>query len=120
MTTPRKIIMYGIKSCDTVKKARVWLDSNGIEFEFVDFKTSPPNETLLSDWVAEAGIEKVVNKRGTTWRKLSAEQQQDVLERGLFHSLQENPSTIKRPVLQTDSGLYFGFKPEEYEAALTP
>lgn len=114
----QKVIMYGIKACDTVKKAREWLDTKGIEYDFVDFKKTPPTETLLKWWINEAGLETVINKRGTTWRKLTAEQQQSILEEGLLVPLIDYPSTIKRPVLETRNGVYFGFKPEFYESAL--
>jgi Spx/MgsR family transcriptional regulator len=115
----QKVTMYGIKACDTVKKARVWLDTKGIDYEFIDFKKTPPDEALLNKWIHAAGLETVVNKRGTTWRKLTTDQQQNIFSAGLLAPLMENPSTIKRPVLETENGIYFGFKPDLYEKALT-
>lgn len=109
------IKMYGIKNCSTVKKARDWLEDQGLAFEFIDFKKTPPSIELLESWIDTAGIDKVINKRGTTWRKLSEAEQTSVLQDRQLTLVSDSPSTIKRPVLQTDTGLFFGFKAEEYQ-----
>jgi arsenate reductase len=113
-----KVILYGIKTCDTVNKARQWLNENGIDYQFIDFKTTSPEAALLNQWISQSGLDTVINKRGTTWRKLSPDLQQKILENADLNPLIANPSIIKRPVLQTQRGLYFGFTPDVYANAL--
>lgn len=109
--------LYGIPNCDTVKKARTWLDDQGIAYAFHDFKKAgvPPQ---LDDWVAQLGWEAVLNRKGTTWRKLDAAQQAAVHDAASAAALlREQPSAIKRPVVEWDDGaLTVGFAPEAWAA----
>ena len=110
--------VYGIKNCDTVKKARAWLDIHGIEYEFVDFKKTPPTADDLARWCDALSANVVLNRRGTTWKKLSAsEQNRADSAQGAIAIMVAYPSAIKRPVIETESNFLIGFdKKEEYEA----
>lgn len=109
------IKLYGISNCDTVKKARAWLADNGVEAEFVDFKKSPPAPELVTAWLAQIPVENLLNKRGTTWRKLDAQTQaQAVGPAGAVRIMVDNPSVIKRPVLDKDGQFHVGFSAEDY------
>ena len=113
-----KVTMYGIPNCDTVKKAKNWLDTNGIEYEFVNFKKTPPTDDQLTIWLDRRGADVVVNKRGTTWRKLNEEEQTSISDsNALKQLLSEQPSLIKRPILDIADGntTTVGFKAEIYE-----
>lgn len=105
--------VFGIPNCDSVKKARVLLDSLGVSYEFVDFKKTPPTIELISGWVAQAGIEVVLNKRGTTWRKLDDVQKSETDSARLIALMSEQPSLIKRPVIETGKGLIVGFNADQ-------
>ncbi|WP_107879261.1 arsenate reductase [Neisseria animaloris] len=109
-------IIYGIPNCDTVKKARAWLAENGIVAEFVDFKKTPPDERLVQSWLRDIPLETLLNKRGTTWRKLTAEEQAlaDTRE-GAVGLMVAQPSLIKRPVLNCNGRYYAGFQTASYE-----
>lgn len=117
-----QIKLHGIPNCDTVKKARVWLQQNGIDFDFVNFKKDGITATDVSDWIAQAGLDLVINKRGTTWRKLSDEQKaladSDSPSAQLIELICAQPSLVKRPVLVSKNILNFGFKPEIYQSLL--
>ncbi|PHV10301.1 ArsC family reductase [Chitinimonas sp. BJB300] len=109
--------LYGIPNCDTVKKARAWLNEHGKSHEFHDFKKHGVSAELLGQWVAQLGWEVLVNKQGTTWRKLDSASQAAVVDAASAISLmQAHPSLIKRPVLNHDGQLLVGFKPEIYAA----
>ncbi|WP_297799377.1 ArsC family reductase [uncultured Brevundimonas sp.] len=113
------ITIYGIKACDTMKKARVWLDENGVSYDFHDYKVQGADKTELEKWVAEHGWEKVLNKAGTTFRKLPDEAKADIDAAKAIALMMEQPSMIKRPVLDLGNGkTVLGFKPEIYQAAL--
>jgi Spx/MgsR family transcriptional regulator len=109
--------LYGIPNCDTVKKARTWLDGQGIAYAFHDFKKAgvPPQ---LDAWVAQLGWEAVLNRKGTTWRKLDPAQQAAVHDAASAIALmREQASTIKRPVVEWDDGpVTVGFAPEAWAA----
>lgn len=110
-------MLYGIRNCDTVKKARAWLDAAGVAYRFHDYKVEGAPEAQLRAWVDEHGWERVLNRAGTTFRKLpDAEKQGLDAERAIALMLAQ-PSMIKRPVLDTGDGRLIGFKPEEYQAA---
>jgi arsenate reductase (glutaredoxin) len=99
------LIVYGIPNCSTVKKARDWLDANGLAYTFHDFKKAGVPGPALSAWVAHQGWEKLVNRAGTTWRKLDpAEQARVVDAAGAMALMQAQPSVIKRPVVQWPDG----------------
>lgn len=107
------IQLYGIPNCDTVKKARVWLEENQIQFEFIDFKKRPPTLEELEQWLKDIPLSVLLNKRGTTWRKLTPEEQSHA-EQEPLPLMCAMPSLIKRPVLVVQGRAYCGFKPEEY------
>jgi len=108
------VTMFGIKNCDTVKKARTWLEGRGLAYTFHDYKTLGITRAHLSAWCQEFGWEKVLNRAGTTFKKLPEADRENITE--------ANPSMIKRPMLEI-AGLHpggtrlLGFKPEAYEAA---
>ena len=113
--------MHGINNCDTIKKAKKWLTDAGIEFSFRDYKNHPVTVAELEDWASKVGWKVLLNKRGTTWRKLPATQQSNVNEATVFELLCDNPSMIKRPLLlmhseQSDAQIqaFVGFKPQQY------
>lgn len=112
------IEMYGIPNCDTVKKARKWLDSRGIEYTFHDYKKEGADAGKLAAWVEAAGVETVLNKRGTTFRKLSDEDKADIDAAKAVKIMAEHTSTIKRPVVEHARGLLVGFNQLEWEAVL--
>ncbi|MCW3081360.1 ArsC family reductase [Segetibacter sp.] len=108
--------VYGIRNCNTVKKAIEWLKDNGTASEFHDFKKQGIAKEKLLEWAKEVGWERLMNKKGTTWRSLSAEQQQNVKNEGTAVALMlEKPSIIKRPVIETGGKLIVGFVEEEYK-----
>jgi Spx/MgsR family transcriptional regulator len=112
------IELYGIPNCDTVKKARQWLGSQGIEYVFHDYKKEGADPAKLKQWVAEKGWEVVLNRAGTTFRKLPDGQKVDLDGAKAIALMMEQPSMIKRPVVEYDGGLLVGFKQAEWEAAL--
>lgn len=110
-------VLYGIAHCDTVKKARIWLADNGIEFEFVDFKKVPPSEDLIRQWLGQIPLETLLNKRGTTWRKLGEEEKSQAEEAdGAVRLMVAQPSLIKRPILVRGDTFYCGFSAPDYAA----
>ncbi|PSJ79526.1 arsenate reductase [Neisseria iguanae] len=110
------IKLYGIPNCDTVKKACVWLVENGVKTEFVNFKKLPPTPELLNTWLSQMPLESLLNKRGTTWRKLDAEIQAQAAEQeNAVRIMVENPSLIKRPVLDKEGQFYVGFSTDYYQ-----
>lgn len=106
-------VVYGIANCDTVKKARAWLAQNGVDYVFCDFKKNPPDAVLLADWLAQLDAAVLVNRRGTTWRKLSAEEQA-LADSDAAALMAAHPSVIKRPVLVHEGQVSCGFTPEHY------
>ncbi len=112
------ITIYGIKNCDTMKKARAWLDKKGVEYAFHDYKVSGIEKAKLEGWVKKAGWEVLLNRAGTTFRKLSDKEKEGVTEKKAIALMLDQPSMIKRPVLELPGGkLLVGFKPEEYQKA---
>ena len=114
------ITVYGIKNCDTMKKARAWLGSNGVQYEFHDYKASGVDADVLQRWAGEVGWEVLLNRAGTTFRKLSDEQKTGLNERKAIGLMVAQPSMIKRPVLQKGRKLLVGFDPAVYKKELTP
>lgn len=112
------IIFYGIPNCDTVKKARDWLAARGIAYVFHDYKKQGADAGKLAGWVKQAGWEKVLNRAGTTFKKLPDADKQGLDAAKAVALMAANPSCIKRPVVEHPGGLLVGFKPEEWEAAL--
>jgi arsenate reductase len=114
------IRVFGIPNCDTVKKARAWLDGRGVSYEFVDFKKQPPSRELVSRWVGSLGRERVLNRKGTTWRNIDPDlQAQADTDAGAVKLLTANPSAIKRPVIEFADGLLIGFDPMQYEQSFS-
>ena len=108
--------LYGIKNCDTVRKARKWLEAHDVPFTFHDFRSDGLDEKDLRDWAKAAGWETLLNRRGTTWRKLPEEQRNDIDGQRAIQLMLDNPTLIKRPLLVTDDGqIHVGFKPDTYE-----
>ena len=114
--SPVKI--WGIKNCDTMKKAMNWLTENGVAYEVIDYKKAGVAEANLPDWNARAGWEKLLNTRGLMWKKLSDDERAGVDEQKALKLMAQYPALIKRPVLDTGSKLLVGFTPETYAAEL--
>lgn len=106
--------IYGIANCDTMKKARVWLDQHGVAYRFHSYKTDGIDEVTLRRWVDQVGWEPLLNRAGTTFRKLDDADRQDLDADKAIRLMQAQPSLIKRPVLDRDGQLMVGFKPERY------
>ena len=111
------ITMFGIKNCDTTKKARTWLDVHGIAYAFHDYKAAGIDSARLGDWIDQVGWEVLLNRAGTTFRKLPEADRADLNAAKATALMLAQPSMIKRPVLDTGKTLLVGFKPEAYEAA---
>jgi arsenate reductase len=111
-------MMFGIPNCDTVKKARVWLDQHGVAYAFHDYKKAGIDRARLERWVAAHGWEAVLNRAGTTFRALPDADKADLDQAKAIGLMLAQPSMIKRPVLDMGDRLLVGFKPEIYEAAL--
>ncbi len=107
--------LYGIKNCDTIKKARKWLEENNIEFQFHDFRKDGLDKKQLQQWVDELGWEILLNKRGTTWRQLPDDVKDTIDEKSAIVLMLENPAIIKRPVLDMGSKRVVGFKDADYQ-----
>lgn len=112
------LTMFGISNCDTVKKARKWLEAKGIDYAFHDYKKEGADPVKLERWVGEAGWEKVLNRAGTTFRGLPDADKADLDAAKAVKVMAANPSTIKRPVVEYPGGLLVGFREAEWEAAL--
>ena len=110
--------LYGIPNCDTVKKARLWLDRQGIAYAFHDYKKETPDPEKLALWCREKGWDMIINRAGTTFKKLSAGDKADLTEAKAIRLMLDQPSMIKRPVVEHGGGLLVGFKLPEWEAAL--
>jgi len=113
-----KVILFGIKNCDTMKKAFNWLSENGVDYEFTDYKKAGVAAAHLADWSQRAGWETLLNKRGLTWKKLTDAERTDVNETKAIELMTQHPSLIKRPVLDTGRQLIIGFTPENYTEQL--
>jgi arsenate reductase len=112
------ITLHGIKNCDTVKKARAWLDSHATAYDFHDFKTQGLTAALLAPWVAEHGWEALLNRAGTTFRKLPDAQRAGLTEARVVALMLAQPSMLRRPVLDLGGRRIIGFRPETYAAVL--
>ncbi len=110
--------LYGITNCDTVKKARAWLDANGVGYEFHDYKKAGITAAKLKTWCKALGWESVLNRAGTTYKKLPDDAKSDLDQTKAIALMIEQPSMIKRPIVEHGDGLLIGFKQPEWEAAL--
>ncbi len=111
------VTLYGIPNCDTVKKARMWLDGRGIAYAFHDYKKAGADGAKLAAWCDAAGWETVLNRAGTTFKKLPESDKADLTQAKAIALMLEQPSTIKRPVVEYSGGILVGFKPDIYEKA---
>jgi arsenate reductase len=110
--------LYGIKACDTMKKARTWLDEHGVAYVFHDYKAVGIDRGNLEKWCNEHGWQTVLNRAGTTFRKLDDAQKADLDQARAIELMLAQPSMIKRPVLDLGERTLVGFKPEQYASAL--
>ncbi len=108
------IELYGIPNCDTMKKARRWLEAHGVEYRFHDYKKEGIDEQRLRGWIDRVGWETLLNRRGMMWRKLPQEVRDNIDEAGAIGVMLETPSIIKRPVLEDGDRLLVGFSEESY------
>ena len=113
-----KPTLYGIRNCDTIKKARAWLEAHGVDYDFHDYKTAGIDETRLRGWSKELGWDKLLNRAGTTFRALPEVDKEGLNEDKAIALMLAQPSMIKRPVLDLGERRMLGFAAEKYEAAL--
>jgi arsenate reductase len=111
------ITIHGIKACDTMQKARAWLDSHKIAYHFYDYKSAGITRPMLEQWCRAVGWEALLNRSGTTFRKLPEAERQNLDEAKAIALMLAAPSMIKRPVLESEGRLIVGFKPEIYEGS---
>ena len=109
-----KVTIYGIKNCDTMKKARTWLDKKGVAYEFHDYKTAGIDRARLESWASQIGWETLLNRSGTTFRKLPEKDREGLDERKAVALMQAQPAMIKRPVLDLGNSLHLGFSEDAY------
>lgn len=114
-----KITVYGIPNCDTIKKARKWFDNNGISYDFHDYKKAGIDKKTLKAWSKQLGWDALLNRRGTTWRKLDDSVKADIDETRALDLMVEHTSMIKRPVIKHDDGLLLGFDEAQYKKTFT-
>ena len=110
------LTMYGINNCDTIKKAKKYMEAQEVAFDFYDYKKEPVPQDLLKGWLEEFGWEVVLNKRGTTYRQLDKEDKEDIDNEKAFDLLVENPSMIKRPIFQSGEQALVGFQYSAFNA----
>jgi len=110
--------LYGISNCNTVKKAKDWLQDNNIEFQFHDYRKQGLNAELLESFEAVLGWEKLLNKQSTSWRKLTDDQKANISKQTALQFMLETPTLIKRPVLDTGEKMIIGFKADNYQQQL--
>ncbi|MFP3874022.1 MAG: ArsC family reductase [Thiohalophilus sp.] len=107
--------LYGIKNCDTVKKARKWLDDRDVSYTFVDLKQTTPGKSQLQRWCKAVGWETVLNRRGLTWRQLDETQKQNINASRAIELMHEQPMLIKRPIIEQGDTILVGFKEADYQ-----
>ena len=112
--------VYGIKNCDTMKKAFAWLDARDIAYEFHDYKKAGASPAKLKEWAQKAGWEKLPNTRGPTWRKIPEAQRENLTEAKLVALLEANTSAIRRPIVEAGGSLLIGFDADQFAAKLKP
>ncbi|MEI7949059.1 MAG: ArsC family reductase [Gammaproteobacteria bacterium] len=113
------LTLYGIPNCDTVKKARAWLEQHGIDYHFHDYKKAGIDAVTLGRWCDEFGFEQVLNQRGTTWRKLDESARSNLNQSLAVKLMQAQPSVIRRPVIDSGSALLLGFNAASYQGLLS-
>jgi Spx/MgsR family transcriptional regulator len=113
MTCP--VTLYGISSCDTIRKAKVWLENQHIEFEFHDYRKQGLDQQQLQSMISALGWEAMLNRRGTTWRNLSDTVRNQIDQDSAIRVMLDNPAIIKRPILARGNQLHVGFSTDQYE-----
>ncbi len=108
--------LFGIKNCDTVKKARQWLDTHSLAYEFHDVRADGLTENQVQRWLAKVDWQVLVNKRSTTWKQLSDEVKNNLSKTNVTQVLLDNPTLIKRPVLEYEQAVFIGFKAADYDS----
>ncbi len=107
--------LYGIKNCDSVKKARKWLDENNTDYQFHDFRETPIKQQQVKAWIAQLGWDTVVNKRSTSWKQLSEEQRNTMDAKSAIAAILDNPTLVKRPLLDINGDYTVGFNAKIYQ-----
>lgn len=115
-----KVTIYGIRNCDTMKKAFAWLEANGVAHEFHDYKKAGVPAGKLAAWAKRAGWQGLANVRGPTWRRIPEAQRANLTEARMLALLEANPSAIRRPIVEANGKLLVGFDPAEFARALKP
>ncbi|MEH6445472.1 MAG: ArsC family reductase [Oceanospirillaceae bacterium] len=110
------IVLYGIKNCDTIKKAKKWLESQSIDYRFHDYRVDGIDRALMDEFLTTQSWEVLLNKRGTTWRQLSDGIKNNIDEQKAIELMLEQPAMIKRPVITTPNSVMVGFKADQYQA----
>ena len=110
--------LYGIPNCDTIKKARAWLDKQGVNYQFHDYKKDGITKTQLTAWCKECGFETLINQRGSTWRNLPTSAKENLTQTHAINLMMKNPSLIKRPILDIGSSRIVGFDEAQYQLLL--
>ena len=110
--------IYGIRNCDTMKKSFAWLESRNVDYDFHDYRKEGVDPAKLKAWAARAGWEKLANMRGPTWRKIPDAQKANLNEARALALLAQNPSAIRRPIVEKGAKLLVGFDPAEFDAAV--
>ena len=113
------VILYGIKNCDTVKRARKWLDNRAVDYEFHDFRTDGLSAEPVEQWLKELGWETLINKRSTSWKQLDADTRENMNTETAKAAIMAQPTLIKRPLLDTGESRFTGFLAENYEKIFT-
>ena len=114
------VTLYGIANCDTIKKAKTWLDQAGITYHFHDYRKQGLDVDALNQWIDHLGWEAMLNKRGTTWRQLPEHRKTTMDRQSAIDVMLENPAIIKRPLLDKDNDFHLGFRDAQYQALFTP
>lgn len=109
--------MYGIPNCDTIKKAKKWLEANGVDYEFHNYKKEGITKAKLKDWCKQVDWEILLNRRGTTWRKLDDATKESINKTSAIDIMTEETSIIKRPVIETGDKIIVGFSEDEYKVS---
>jgi Spx/MgsR family transcriptional regulator len=117
MPKAKSVTIYGIKNCDTMKKARAWLEKQGVDYTFHDYKSEGIERGVLEGWAEDVGWETLLNRSGMTFRKLPEKDKDGITAKKAIALMEAQPSMIKRPVLDVGGKLLVGFKPELYEKA---
>lgn len=109
------ITIYGIKNCDSVKKARGWLEERGLDYQFHDFKTAGVPAEKLEGWLADFGWKQVINRRSKSWRELTPDVRAHMDNRQALDAAIETPTLIKRPIVEQNNRILIGFDPQQFE-----